>query len=110
MKQFSVLRKSAGVLVDSNFNPSCRWIAVNRSRVLVLSAVAAVYDRRRCLQLAVLSAVIDRRYSYLPEHLPPGQRLFSWQTYSNSPSFSHSGFARISNSCDHGFVKTLGSS
>ncbi len=35
-------------------------------------------------------------------HLPPGQRLFSSQTYSKSPSLSHSGLARISNSCVHG--------
>jgi len=42
--------------------------------------------------------------------LPPGQRLFSSHTYSKIPSFSHSGLARISNSCVHGAVKILGSS
>ena len=43
-------------------------------------------------------------------HFPPGQRLLSSQTYSYSPAASHSGFATIWNSCDHGAVKIFGSS
>ncbi len=55
-------------------------------------------------------SITSKSGNYLPWHLPPGQRLFSSQTYSYNPAASHSGFAAISNGCDHAAVKTLGSS
>src|SRR5580698_1410327 len=47
---------------------------------------------------------------YSPLHFPPGQRLFSSHTYSYNPSGSQSGCNAMVKSCDHGAVKTFGSS
>jgi len=47
--------------------------------------------------------------NYFP-HFPPGQRLFSSQTYSKIPICSHSGFRVMVKSCDQAAVKVFGSS
>ena len=53
-----------------------------------------------CFRTRRRSRPVDAaRRHFSAAHLPPGQRLFSSQTYSKSPSLSHSGLARISNSC-----------
>ena len=61
-------------------------------------------------ETAALDYIEMESGSYFPWHLPPGQRLFSSQTYSYRPAASHSGLAVISNSCDQAAVKIFGSS
>src|SRR3984957_11876310 len=60
--------------------------------------------------LRVFIIVIAPYAGYSDLHFPPGQRLFSSQTYSYNPAASQSGCKAMVKSCVHAAVKTFGSS
>src|ERR1700678_3468182 len=60
--------------------------------------------------LRVFIIVIAPYAGYSDLHFPPGQRLFSSQTYSYNPATSQSGCKAMVKSCVHAAVKTFGSS
>src|SRR5262245_45103971 len=70
--------------------------------------VARTAPRRTHYIIAREQRLVTSR-SYL-RHWPPGHRLFSSQTNSKSPSFSHCGLSFISISSVQGRVKIFGSS